>query len=237
MKKIIKMKNELKTLLAYVKRVGMTNGDSLNITMIYDDIEEIENQIYVGESGHKKPLILPKFIIQIIHRFIENKMWYLLDFVDLELDDLWYIDMVFYTNTNRILIRSYNKAEYFEKDELEVEVDDLSDKAQRYLKSFFEYYEAAYVTFDFTNDSNSRTFDTFDYEIDGTLNKVYDDRKMDNIVQEIFDKYYGTYYLRENDSKGDVSIWRKNIFIKYETPYYEYQKTNMDYEIDLNNEK
>jgi len=229
------MKNELKIVMQYFKRIGIKDNHHITFTFIYDDLEDFDRMIYLFKT--KNYVRLPNFIEKTLVEFVESKLWLFLDTVNLDIDELWYLDLVFNPTKNNIEFKTHHKIGTSEKNELDSKVSDLSDKSQKLLIKFFEYFESTYVTLEFKNNYDANFFETFDYEIDGVLNKVYEEYKLDNVIKEIFNSYFGKYFLRDNNFEGYVTIFKDEIFMKYEVYHEEYYYRKLNYKIDLNNEK
>lgn len=226
------MKNELKTLLGYFKSLGVKNNIYIYATMIYDDVEDIDNYVDINQNRRIK---LPKFITDIISNFIYNKIWYFLDFVNLDLDDVWTLHIKIDPVNNKITVNSSHQVWIKDEDEIEFNTSNLTDNLKKKLNTFFDEYEAGKITFDFDNETGNVI--CYDYEVDGILHKIYDEDSFDEIIINVFTYKYGSRLLNNEYVKGSAYIFPETIFIKYHINYREYEDTKMNYVIDLNNEK
>ena len=228
------MKDRLKILFGFLRGLKVDNVET-RIALDRSYIEDWEGKFY---SGNQHLINIPGFIEDILEKLIEVYMDEFYRYVDLDIDEWWYLYITIYPKENKLVFESSCKVRKVEKTKNDFKVDDLSDKALECLNYLYEYYQ-----------ENNLTIIDFDIQgswDDGDASNLYLDKKrirsIDDIEEKLWEignnlavKSIGKYWNAESGAEFTVRIWGDDIFMDGASYSEEYEDTGMEITVTPDN--
>lgn len=229
------MKQRLKLFFAFLRGIKGNLVDT-SITMDRTHIEDWGGSFDVtNEKRQTKRLLLPSHFEKFVDELIKNHMDDFYNYLDLDIDEYWYLNIEIHPFENKIIFTSSCKVENRERFKYDTYYGDMSKESKERILSFYEDNEDL-VKFEF--DFYGRWDDGHIYglELDGQLIRTTDqmDEDLWMITNELMQIITNTqYWNMDAGAEGNIIVWGDSIFVKGFTRDQDYEPTNMRLEINL----
>jgi len=229
------MKQRLKLFFAFLRGLKGHLVDT-SITMDRSYIEDWDGRFDVtNEQRNTKRRSLPSHFEKFIEELIKNHMDDFYEYLDLDWDEYWYLNIEIRPFENRIVFTSSCKIENRESFKYDTYYRDMSKESKESILSFYEVNEdLAKFEFDFYGRWDDGQI--YDLELDGrairTTNQMDEDLWL--ITNELMQQITNTqYWNTEAGAEGTITVWGDSIFVKGFTRDQDYEPTDMKLEINL----
>jgi hypothetical protein len=222
------MKNKLKYLFAYFR--GFKSKEiTTTFAMDYGRIEDWEERFTA--QNLQKDIFPINQVVSIVEEIVNDKMDDFYKYNNYEEDSWWYLYMTILPFENKIVFNSSCKYRQEEDYSIDLKIYDL-DTYEQILK-IREENDCDKIQFDCQGSWGDG--DISNVELDGRdkMLTTNDDTPYWDIAFECFSEYLGKYWHEERGGKGELTIWGDDIFgdvTRFET---EYEETEMNYVITL----
>lgn len=226
------MKEKLKILFGVLRGTGYEMIE----TRMAMDRYYIEDWNHKFSVGNQIEFEIPSFVEKILGELINYLYSDFRKYLDLEIDEWWYLYIDIYPKENRLVFQGSHKVEFlndFEKrfnyDEMNKEVQDNID----YLYS--EYSDTAH--FDFEMYGRWGDGEVYKFKVDNRNIKITAelDEKLWQIGNSIMKEIDGTWWNDEAGADLDCRIWGDDILAKGYIKRQEYEDSGMYFEVTLDN--
>lgn len=180
----------------------------------------------------------PILITDILENICDSLIDKFHSYNDYDEDDWWSLHVSIYPFENRINFKSECKFRKENLEELQVEFSDLPEDIQNKIIEIEEENDLTKLSFDFNGRYGEANITFLEYE-NKTIPLTHDlETLFYGVVNHFMTKNYGIPW-DENDGgiRGSVVIWGDDIFIYANVGLLEWENTNMDINITLENIK
>jgi len=224
------MKNKLKYLFAYFR--GFKSKEiTTTFAMDYGNIEEWEERFTA--QNLQKDIFPINQVVSIVEEIVNDKMYDFDEYNSYKEDTWWYLYMTILPFENKIVFNSSCKYLQEEDYEIDLKTYDLDSSTNERISKIREENDCDKIQFDCQGSWGDG--DISNVELDGKdkMLSIYEDTPYWDIAFECFSRYIGRYWHEERGGKGELTIWGDDIFgevTRFET---EYEETEMNYVITL----
>lgn len=229
------MKNKLKLLFAYF-RAFKSNHCHTTIWFSYSNIEEWTQQFHIGSDnqGFGKQIEPAGFIIDIIEEIIKNKIGEFERYNDYEVDDYWNLGIDIYPFENRMVFTSECKVLNEIRKEKQFKLNDLDDEKKEIINKIYEdngWLTKIEISFYGAWDSG----DIYSVYYDRKRVQFDDDIEYLDLIHYFMQLSEGRWWNQDWGCEGDLTIWLEDIFLYYIVRDTNYEETEMNIELNLEN--
>ena len=181
-------------------------------------------------------------INRILEEIVESKMKEFHRWNNYEWDEYWSLDITIFPKQKRIKFRSECKEKSYTTKLGEFKIQDLEPPHIRFIEEIQKgesqitgYEETAKIEYNY--DISYDYHELNDFEFDNQLLNIGSKENEDvffDIVDALLTKTLGRWYQDENSVDGDITIMGKDIFLNYRVGYLEYEWTDMDINLTIN---
>lgn len=224
------MKNKLKYLFAYFR--GFKSKEiTTTFAMDYGNIEEWEERFTA--QNLQKDIFPINQVVSIVEEIVNDKMDDFYKYNNYEEDSWWYLYMTILPFENKIVFNSSCKYLQEEDYEIDLKTYDLDSSTNERISKIREENDCDKIQFDCQGSWGDGGISNVELDGKDKMLSIYEDTPYWDIAFECFSRYIGRYWHEERGGKGELTIWGDDIFgevTRFET---EYEETEMNYVITL----
>lgn len=226
------MKEKLKILFGVLRGIGY---EKLETHMAMDRyyIEDWDHKFSVGNQIEFK---IPSFVEKILGELINYFYNDFREYIDLEVDEWWYLYIDIYPKENKLVFQGSHKIEIsndFERRFNYVGIDKEVQDGIDYLYS--EYPDTSH--FDFEMYGRWGDGEVYEFKVDNRITKITADldEKLWQIGNGLMKIIGGRYWNDEAGANLDCRIWGDDILAKGYIKQQEYEDSGMYFKVTLDN--